>query len=340
MLRLPSFELLRPETVEEAVRLLAEHGEDAAVLGGGTDLVPNMKHKLVTPRVVVSLASIPELEGFSVAEDGTLVIGAMASLSALCSDERVRDAWPALAQATGLISSPQLRNSGTLGGNVMLDTRCQWINQTYFWRKSLGFCLKKDGSECHVVAGGSRCVAAASNDSAPALMSLGATLVFVGPDGQRELPIDEFWTTDGIRNKRCDPGELLVAVRVPPTAAGHRGAYGKLRDRGSIDFPLLGCAVRLDLDDAGAVAASDVVLVALQARPARLRRCEELLAGMTPGRTDFAAAAKAVAERAGRQARPLANIPGDDEYRRAMVPVLVRRTLIAAAEGKGPVHPL
>ncbi|MDP6762561.1 MAG: FAD binding domain-containing protein [Planctomycetota bacterium] len=340
MLRLPAFELARPQTVEEAVALVAEHGEAAAVLGGGTDLLPNMKHGLVTPRVVVSLASIPELDALAVAEDGTLVIGATCPLAVLASDERVVAGWPALAQAAGLVASPQLRNSGTLGGNVMLDTRCRWINQTHFWRKSLGFCLKKDGSECHVVAGGSRCVAAASNDSAPALMSLGAVGVFAGPGGRRELPLESLWTTDGIRNKRTDPGELLVEVRVPATADGHRGAYGKLRDRGSIDFPLLGCAVRLELDETGAVGGADVVLVALQARPARLRRCGEQLGGTTPGKADFTAAAAAVAEAARRQARPLANVPGDPDYRHAMVPVLVRRTLEAAGGGGGPVHPL
>ena len=340
MLRLPAFELARPRTVEEAVGLLAEHGDRAAVLGGGTDLVPNMKHKLVTPEVVVSLAAIPELGGLAVAEDGTLVIGAMCPIAKLAAEERVGAGWPAVAQAASLIASPQLRNSGTLGGNVMLDTRCRWLNQTFFWRKSLGFCLKKDGSECHVVAGGSRCVAAASNDSAPALMSVGASAVFVGPDGRRELALEELWSTDGVRNKRCEPAELLVEVRVPPTAAGHRGAYGKLRDRGSIDFPLLGCAVRLDLDAAGAVLDADAVLVALQARPARLRGCAELVGGTTPGSPEFAAAARAVAERAGRKARPLPNVPGDAEYRHAMVPVLVRRTLEAAGAGGGPVHPL
>ncbi|MED6335159.1 MAG: FAD binding domain-containing protein, partial [Planctomycetota bacterium] len=260
MLRLPGFELARPSTVEEAVALLGEHGEAAVVVAGGTDIVPNMKHKLFTPSCVVSLAAIDELGGLSVADDGTLVIGAMCTLSTLASDEGVAASWPALAQATGLISGPQLRNMGTLGGNVMLDTRCQWYNQTYFWRKSLGFCLKKDGSECHVVAGGSRCVAAASNDSVPALMTLGASLVIAGPDGRREVPVDEFWTTDGIMNKKIGPGELLVEIRVPPTADTHHGAYGKLRDRGSIDFPLLGCAVRLDLDSAGTVSDADVVL--------------------------------------------------------------------------------
>ena len=340
MLRLPAFEVAQPESVAQAVALLAEHGQKALLIAGGTDVVPNMKHGLFTPDLVVSLGSIPGLKELCVEDDGTLAIGAMSTLAAVHADERVRAGWPALSQAAGLISGPQLRSMGTLGGNVMLDTRCQWYNQTHFWRQALGFCLKKDGTQCHVVAGGSRCVAAASNDSVPALMTLGAKLVFVGPAGARELALDDLWSADGIFNKRVARDEILVEVRVPPTGAGHRGAYGKLRDRGSIDFPLLGCAVRLDLDAAGAVADADLVLVALQARPVRVRGAAQTLHGTEPGSAAFDAAVREVAGRARKQCTPLANIPGDPDYRREMVPVYVRRTLHAAADGSGPVHHL
>jgi 4-hydroxybenzoyl-CoA reductase subunit beta len=228
---------------------------------------------------------------------------------------------------------------GTLGGNVMLDTRCQWYNQTYFWRSALGFCLKKDGSACHVVAGGANCVAAASNDTAPALMSLDATLVFHGPRGRRELPIDELYVADGIHNKSVR-GEILVEVRVPPVPPGHRGAYGKLRDRGSIDFPLLGVAARLDLTPELEVRSAALCAVALQARPLRLGKAIRPLLGARVGTDGFQAACLEAGELARRQCHPLANVPGDPEYRRHMVPVYVRRTLLAAAEGSGPVHHL
>jgi 4-hydroxybenzoyl-CoA reductase subunit beta len=343
MLRLPKFEIATPSSVSEAVTLLAEAGPSAMIVAGGTDLVPNMKHELFTPDLVVSLAKIAELRGVrrvTSAEGDWLSIGAMTSLAEVASDAEVRARAPALAQAASLVAGPQLRTMGTLGGNVMLDTRCQWYNQTYFWRQALGFCLKKDGSVCHVVAGGAKCVAAASNDSAPALMTLSALLVIEGPDGRRTVPIDEFFVADGICNKKLDVGEILVEVRVPPTARGHRGAYGKLRDRGSIDFPLLGVAVRLDLDDAGAVHDADVVLTALQARPLRIQRTREILRGSRPGQDGFGEAIAAVAERAHRQCHPLANIPGDADYRREMVPVYVRRTLAAAAARSGPVHHL
>lgn len=337
MLRLPQFELSEPATLAEACALLAEHGAAAQLIAGGTDLVPNMKHELFTPKVVISLARLRELHGIRMEPDGTLVLGAMTSLDTLAHDERVRARAPALAQAASLVAGPQLRRMGTLGGNVMLDTRCQWYNQTYFWRSALGFCLKKDGSACHVVAGGAKCVAAASNDTAPALMSLDAELVFKSGSGRRTLPIDELYTSDGIHNK-SSRAEILVEVRVPPVSPGHRGAYGKLRERGSIDFPLLGLAARVDLSPAGEVAGAALCAVALQARPLRLQKAIHPLLGTRPGTPAFRSALESAGELARKQCHPLANIPGDPDYRREMVPVYVRRTLIAAVEGTGPVH--
>jgi len=339
MLRLPRFRVATPDSLEGAAALLAEHGERAMLVAGGTDLLPNMKHELFTPELVVSLARVPGLSGVEVEPDGSLVIGAMTTLDEIARDAEVRRRAPALAQAAGLVAGPQLRRMGTLGGNVMLDTRCQWYNQSHFWRQALGYCLKKDGTACHVVAGGARCVAAASNDSAPVLMTLGAQLSFHGPTGERRMPIDELWQSDGIYNKSVR-GEILAHVRVPAQAKGHHGAYGKLRERGSIDFPLLGLAVRLDLDDAGRVADADLCAIALQARPVRVRKAAELLAGTTPGADDggFEEAVEAVARQAHKQCHPLPNVPGDHEYRHAMVPVFTRRTLHAAARGEGPVH--
>ena len=338
MLRLPSFEVARPTSLAEALALLAGAGEDARVIAGGTDLVPNMKHELVTPRLLVSLAAIPELRGIRRGEDGALAIGATTTLAEVAESELVRALAPALAQAAGLVAGPQLRTMGTLGGNVLLDTRCQWYNQTYFWREALGFCLKKDGELCHVVAGGSKCVAAASNDTAPALWTLGAELALAGPAGARRARLEDFFVADGIRNTQLGAGEILAEVRVPATGPGHRGAYGKLRDRGSIDFPLLGVAARLEVDGADAVVDADLVLTALQARPVRIRRAAELLRGAPAAGDGFERAAAAVAEAARRQCHPMPNIPGDHEYRREMIPVYVRRTLRAAARREGPVH--
>jgi 4-hydroxybenzoyl-CoA reductase subunit beta len=338
MLRLPKFELCEPTELDEALALLSEHGADAMVIAGGTDLVPNMKHRLFEPRVLVSLARITALQGVRVMPDGSLSLGPMTTLATVAVDPSVLERAPALAQAASLVAGPQLRSMGTVGGNVMLDTRCQWYNQTHFWRQALGYCLKKDGTVCHVVAGGKKCVAAASNDTAPALMSLGARLVFESARGVRDVAIDDLWKPDGIRNKHVEPGEVLTRILVPRQADGHRGAYGKLRDRGSIDFPLFGCAVRLDLASDETVVDAAVAAVALVARPIFVKRSDELLRDTRVGTPEFDAAVEAVADEAYRQCKPMDNVPGDAEYRRDMVPVYVRRTLRAAARREGPVH--
>ncbi len=218
---------------------------------------------------------------------------------------------------------------GTLGGNVMLDTRCRYINQTHFWRKALGFCLKKDGTVCHVVKGGQKCVAAASNDTAPALMTLSGELVFRSQGGERRVKVGDLWKTDGVFNKKSSVGELLVEIRVPRQHHGHRGAYGKLRERGSFDFPQLGIAARVDVE-AGQVVDADVAVVALQARPLHIKDVGGLLAGTRPGESSFLTGVAHVAERALKQCHPLPNVPGDPEYRQEMVPIYVRRTLLAA----------
>jgi len=338
MLRLPRFDLRQPTSLAEALELLRSLGPQAAVMAGGTDLLPNLKHELANPDVVIALSGIAELRGIRADADGDVVIGAITTIAEVAENETVRGRFPALAQAASLIAGPQLRRMGTIGGNVLLDTRCQWYNQTYFWRSSIGFCLKKDGTVCHVVAGGSNCVAAASNDTVPALMTLGAELEVAGPAGRRRIPINEFWTADGRRNHTLRAGELLTAVRIPPTRAGHRGAYGKLRDRGAIDYPLLGIAVRLDVDPAGIVSGADVVVTALAAAPRRVKAAAELLAGVPVPSAAFTDRAARVGDAAHQQCHPLENIPGDAGYRREMVRVYVRRTLEAAATGSGPVH--
>ncbi|MEM9381349.1 MAG: FAD binding domain-containing protein [Planctomycetota bacterium] len=337
MLRLPEFDLREPTDVDDVVALLAEHADQAMVVAGGTDLLPNMKHGLFEPKVVVSLARVEAMRGIEVVPGGGLRVGATATLAELAAHGDVQERAPTLAQAASLVAGPQLRSMGTAGGNVMLDTRCQWYNQTHFWRKSLGYCLKKDGTVCHVVAGGRKCVAAASNDTAPTLMTLGATLHFRTQEGEVSMPIDDLWKADGIWNKAVGRDALLTHITVPPQADGHRGAYGKLRDRGSIDYPLFGCAVRLDLDG-DTVADADVACVALVARPLRIKRVLETLEGKRVGSPEFEEAAQAVGDLAYKQAKPMDNIPGDATYRREMVPVYVRRTILAAAAGTGPVH--
>jgi 4-hydroxybenzoyl-CoA reductase subunit beta len=213
---------------------------------------------------------------------------------------------------------------GTLGGNLCLDTRCVYINQTYFWRSALGFCLKKDGTVCHVVEAGRRCVAAASNDTAPPLLVLGASLKLVSPRGERVLPLEEFYVPDGIHNTVLAPDELLVEVRVPLRATALRQAFCKLRTRAAVDFPAMNLAVALDVEGR-ALASARVCVSALAARPAMIKGLEELA-----GRVADARLAEEIGRRAHKQCRPLTNIAVDADWRRDVLPVLVRRTVVRA----------
>ncbi len=322
MLRLPPYRYHRPDTVEQAVSLLGEHGERALPIAGGTDLVPNMKHRLFTPEHLVALKRIGELQGIR-RENGHLSIGATESLTAVSRNPEVARHFPALADAAGHVAGPQLRNMGTIGGNLCLDTRCTYYNQTRFWREALGFCLKKDGDVCHVTKVGKKCVAAHSADTPPVLMSLGASAELAGPEGRRTLPVRDFFLADGIRNTRRHPDEIVTRILIPIPQSGFRSGYAKLRQRKSIDFPLLTVAVAALLDGDGRVREIGGVVTALGSRPRELAGWQELAEGEVLGE----ALVEALAERAHQQCHPLENIIVDPEWRRAMVPVYTRRAL-------------
>ncbi|HSE94047.1 MAG TPA: FAD binding domain-containing protein, partial [Methylomirabilota bacterium] len=246
MLRLPPFTYLAPKSVADAARLVAEHGREAMLVAGGTDLFPNMKRGQFEPKVLVALSGIPELRG--VRGDGRqgLSVGPTTTLTAVSRHPEVLRHYPGLATAAGLVSSPQLRNVGTIGGNVCVDTRCNYYNQTYDWRKAIGFCMKKDGDICLVAPGSPRCWAVSSSDTAPVLWSLGARVRLVGAAGERTIALRDLYRDDGIDHlaKRAD--EIVAEIVLPP-ADGWRSAYLKLRRRGSFDFPVLGVAVALRL---------------------------------------------------------------------------------------------
>jgi 4-hydroxybenzoyl-CoA reductase subunit beta len=325
MLRLPPFEYHRPETVEDAIRLLAELGESALPVAGGTDVIPNMKHRLHEPDHLVSLRHIDRLRGVAVRE-GELVMGAGETLAAVASHPLVAEHAPALAAAAGQVAGPQLRSMGTLGGNLCLDTRCTYYNQSYFWRRSLGFCLKKDGDTCHVTQVGRKCVAAHSADTPPVLWAMGATVDLAGPDGERSVPVDGFFVADGIVNTVRRPAELVTRVRVPLPPPGTRTAFRKVRQRNSIDFPVLNLAVAARFEADGSLVAIRLVVSALGSRPREVTGLEDVA-----GRPLDAETLETVAERAYQQCRPLTNIIVDPEWRRAMVPVYVRRLLTDVA---------
>ena len=325
MLRLHPFRYHRPDTVDEAVALLAGLGDEAMPMAGGTDLMPNMKHRLFTPAHIVSLNRIAAMRGVALSPSGShLRIGALETLADVSRHPTVRRRFPGLADAAGLVAGPQLRNMGTIGGNVCLDTRCTYYNQTEFWRGALGHCLKKDGTACHVTKVGAKCVAAHSADTPPNLIALGASFALAGPGGEREVPAADFFVTDGIWNTRRAPGEILTEIRIPVGGPGRRSAYRKLRQRHSIDFPLLSVAVAGDFEGNGAVKRITGVVSALGARPRVLTAWDEIAVGERLGE----AVIDALADRAHAQCRPLENIIVDAEWRRAMVRVYARRALV------------
>ncbi|MFW5947011.1 MAG: FAD binding domain-containing protein [Gemmatimonadota bacterium] len=320
MLRLPAFRYHRPETVEAAAGLLAEHGEAAMLVAGGTDVIPNLKHRLHEPEHLVSLRGVASLRGIEVDGDD-LVLGAGTTLAEVAAHPRVRAHVPALADAAGQVAGPQLRNAGTLGGNLCLDTRCTYYNQTYFWRRSLGFCLKKDGDTCHVTGVGRKCVAAHSADTPPVLWVLGARAELVSVRGERSVPVDRFFVADGVKNTVVEPDEVVARLRVPLPPPSLRTAFRKLRQRRAIDFPLLNLAVAVALEG-GRVRSVRLVVSGLGSRPREVTGLEDMVGASLTDET-----VEAMAERAHGQCRPLTNTIVDPEWRRAMVPVHVRRAL-------------
>src|SRR5438552_13134891 len=214
MLRLPPFQYLAARSLDEAATAFADHGAKAMVVAGGTDLFPHMKRRQQEPQVVIGLRAVQELRHIR-PTDGLLRIGATATLDTVATHPLVRERYPALATAAGLVSTPHLRRMGTLGGNLCLDTRCTYYDQNYHWRKSVDFCLKKDGVICWVAPNSPRCWAVSSSDSAPVAVALRAQLKLISANGARTVEAGDFFRDDGIRYLTRRPDEILAAVEVP-----------------------------------------------------------------------------------------------------------------------------
>jgi 4-hydroxybenzoyl-CoA reductase subunit beta len=323
VLTLPALDVHRPQSVGEALRVLAEH-PGARILAGGTDLVPNLKYGMYQTGHLVALRGLSGELRYVSSTPEEIRLGALCTIDGLSRDGIVTRELPALAEACAQIAGPQLRRMGTLGGNLCLDTRCVYVNQTYFWRSALGFCLKKDGTVCHVVEGGRRCVAAASNDTAPVLLALSASVRLVSPRGERILRLEEFYLPDGVHNTVLAPDELLLEVRVPRAAARWKQAFHKLRTRAAVDFPAMNLAVALDLDGE-IVRGARLCVSALAARPALIKGLDDLA-----GRRADRSFAEDLGRRARKQCSPLTNISVDPSWRREILPILVKRTTLRA----------
>ena len=324
MLRLPVFTARFARSVDEAIELKAKHGPHAAYVAGGTDLYPNMKRRQQTPAVVIDIRSIPELGGIGVTGEGDLRIGAGVSLTGLIRHPLVRSQWPVLSEAAATISTPILQNMGTVGGNLLLDTRCNYYDQNYEWRKAIDFCMKKDGKICWVAPSSPRCWAVQSSDLAPVMIALGAQVRLRGPSGERTIPAASLYHDDGMQFLTKQPDELLLSVDIPPLA-GARAAYLKLRRRGAFDFPVLGVATWARFSSQGTVTEARIVLGAVGSYPKVSAEAGDAVLGKPLTDEVLDAAARAAA----RPAKPLDNTDFTIGWRKDMVPVHVRRALAA-----------
>jgi 4-hydroxybenzoyl-CoA reductase subunit beta len=318
--------LLRPRAIEEAVAYLAKHAGNVRVLAGGTDLIPSMRQKLFEPGSVLDLHGLSELRGIRPQTNGVVEIGALTTLSSIEKSTYLRQHYPVLTEAAATVASPVLRNMGTVGGNICLDTRCLWYNQSLTWRKGCGFCIKKDGNLCHVAPGGMKCWAAFSGDTPPALLCLNAEIEIAGPEGRRRISLRDFYTGDGENYRKLLPTELVTRVFLPAESADYRGIYRKLRVRGSIDYPLAGVAVAMKRSN-GHVADARIAITAVNPAPLLLQHAGEMLIG----RTVDEALADAVGDLAARTAKPLTTSALTPEYRREMIRVFTKRAVLAAA---------
>jgi 4-hydroxybenzoyl-CoA reductase subunit beta len=317
MEHLPDFRLHRPATVAEAVALRAEETE-ARYLAGGTDMVVNIRRGIEQPATLVDLNAI---EGFAAIEEnaGGLVIGAGATLDMLAAREAVRRDYTAVAEAAGAVAGPTHRRYGTIGGNLCLDTRCLYYNQSEWWRRANAYCLKNVGETCHVAPGGKRCFAAFSGDLAPAMLVHDAEVEIAGADGTRRIPLAGLYRDDGMDHLTLAPGELLTAIHLPKSTAGVPSGYAKSRIRGAIDFPLAGVAILLDRKD-GRIASLRIALTGVNPSPRLVEAADDLT-----GKPLDADTLDEVREMVRKTAKPMRTTTVPPWYRRRVVGALARR---------------
>jgi 4-hydroxybenzoyl-CoA reductase subunit beta len=320
---LAPFVLHRPETVEAALALATEHAGDFAYLAGGTDMLQNYKYRLNARGHVIALDRIDELTGIH--DDR---IGAMTRLGDLAASPRARERWPGLDEAVRVVASPLIRNSATIGGNLLVENRCYWFNQTPFWRSTKGSCLKAESDVCRVIPQGEVCYAAYSGDLAPVLMTLGASIELASPTGRRSVELSEFYRGDGIARNVKLPDEIVVSVRIPAEAETLSCGYRKLRHRDALDYPEMGVAAAVRLDDGGRI---------------EVLRCADTAVDTIPRLVDYSAehagrhpadVLAVVAEDMERRAQPHKNTAMPVGYRKKMVGVYLRRLLEELAEGR------
>lgn len=322
MMRLPKFTYRVPVEIRDAVKMMVDAGPSAQFVAGGTDLYPNMKRRQQTPKTVISVTRLRELNQITGDGKTGLTIGASLSLTDVCEHPVVNRDYPFVAAAARTISTPLLRNMGTIGGNLLLDTRCNYYDQNYEWRKGINFCMKKDGDICWVAPGSKKCWAVQSSDLVPLMVAIGARMRLASTLGERMVDAAGLYNDDGIDylHKRVD--ELLVDIHLPPVN-GWRATYKKLRRRGAFDFPVLGIAARLDIDEMGTVIDAKLIMGGVAPAPMEVKDAQAALIG-GPLDTERMEAA---AEICYTKARPLDNTDFLMYWRKQMARPFVLRAL-------------
>jgi 4-hydroxybenzoyl-CoA reductase subunit beta len=327
MMRLPKFDYRVPRTIAEAVKIMAGSGPEGQFVAGGTDLYPNMKRRQQTPQTVISVTRLPELNQITGDGKSGIRIGASVTLTDIVEHPLINRDYPVVAHAARTISTPILRNMGTIGGNLLLDTRCNYYDQNYEWRKGINFCLKKDGDVCWVAPGSSKCWAVQSSDLVPVMVAIGAKFRLASTLGERMIDAAGFYNDDGIDYLKKRPDELLVDIHLPPLN-GWRASYQKLRRRGAFDFPVLGVAAWVQIDDkettpAALVKNARIILGGIAPSPVEVKEAGETLIGH---RLD-AEYIQAAAEAAYTKARPLDNTDFVMNWRKQMTREYTLRAL-------------
>jgi 4-hydroxybenzoyl-CoA reductase subunit beta len=321
MMRLPIFEFRTPRSLTEAARILDGEGANAMPLAGGTDLLPNMKRRQQVPRTLMSLRGVEELTAVQMYASGVRM-GACVTLTDIAGDIRFRNGLTALAQAAAQVATPHIRNMATLGGNLCLDTRCNYYNQSYEWRKAIHFCMKKDGKTCWVAPSSPKCMAVSSTDTAPALIALGARVRLVSRGGEREVALADLYNNDGMNYIRRRPDEILADV-VVDSRHGWASTYWKLRRRASFDFPVLSVAAAMRVGTAGVVEEMRIVIGSAASRPLVAADAAALLVGRVLSDSVIAEAAATAA----RIAKPLDNTDFDMTWRKKVTAEFVTYAL-------------
>jgi 4-hydroxybenzoyl-CoA reductase subunit beta len=321
MMRLPLFEFRAPRTLDEAARILDGQGPNTMPLAGGTDLLPNMKRGQQVPRTLMSLRHVEGLRQIQLSDSASR-LGACLTLTEIVDDPRFRNGLTALSQAAAQVATPHIRNMATLGGNLCLDTRCNYYDQNYEWRKAINFCLKKDGTTCWVAPGSRKCVAVSSTDTAPALIALGARVRLVSRSGEREVALSDLYNNDGIHYMRRRPDEILAEVLLD-SLHGWKSTYWKLRRRGSFDFPVLSVAAAARVSSKGVVEDARIVVGSASSRPLVAGDAAKSLLGRSLSLEIIAEAAALAA----RIAKPLDNTDFDMTWRKRVTTEFVTYAL-------------